>query len=63
MYKETVRLDEIILGNSLEITVSYNRDPAGIEITSVTLGSTDIMDHLDEVTLQILTEEICYGTL
>ena len=58
MYKETVRLDEIMLGNSPEITVSYNRYHNGIELLSVTYGSAEIMDCLDEVTLQTLAEEI-----
>ena len=58
MHVDTIRLDEVMLGNSPEITVSYAKESEGIEITRVTLGNTDIMDYLDEVTLQTLVEEI-----
>ena len=58
MHIETIRLDEVMLGNSPEITVSYTKEEGGIEITQVTLGNTDILEYLDEVTLQTLVEEI-----
>ena len=58
MHVDTIRLDEVMLGNSPEITVSYTKEAEGIEITRVTLGNTDIMDYLDEVTLQTLVEEL-----
>ena len=63
IHKETVRLDEVMLGNSPEMTVGYNKEDGGVVITSVTFGSTSIMEHLDEITLEVLTEEIYYGTL
>ena len=58
MHIDTVRLDEVMLGNSPEITISYTKEADGIEITRVTLGNTDILTHLDEITIETLIEEI-----
>jgi len=60
---DTIELDEVMLV-SPALSVRWEPCPeGGIEILGVTLGNTEVMDLLSEVTLETIAEEITHGTL
>ena len=58
---DTLSIEDVLLMGA-EFTIRWEPCPeGGVEILGVTLGNTDIMEYLDETTLETIAQELNYG--
>ena len=58
---DTICMEDVFL-KAAEFTIRWEPCPeGGVGILGVTLGNTDIMEYLDEVTLETIAEELNHG--
>jgi len=57
----TISMEDVVLKEA-EFTIRWEPSPeGGVEILGVTLGNTEILEYLDEVTLETIAEELNHG--
>ena len=58
---DTLSIEDVLLMGA-EFTIRWEPSPeGGVEILGVTIGNTDIMEYLDENTLETIAEELNHG--
>ena len=60
---DTLSMGDVVL-KAAEFTIRWEPSPeGGLEILGVTLGNTEILEYLDEVTLETIAEELHHGEM